>query len=540
MFVGGGRSCTPPHETRGSPWLHQLRPGLHAMFEGVYITDDKNNLCYEYLVFPHVPSFSAVAGTLKAKFSADHLALPSQLVEVNLDYLVARYGSPRVIIYLLCLTREFGRHVNPLFPFLFLDMLVDTMGEYFGLPLTTLKIDANNDTLTLLLHQMIANGVPNTTDLNTLRDLVSLKSFLSKILLTGNQLASAANAKSISSIANPRSSPFTASSDIKPERKVPWRSANVRYTNNEMFVDVVESLNVILTPKARSKRYSRTQNFDSAFYSSSGAALVLSNKLSVLSGSISGKLEFLSHISGVPELQIVFNSAANHLDSPQFHRCINLQAWHTSKALSFVPADGRSVLMNYAVDLDALPATTKSKMLGLLEFDYEAGLGLDSNEMELRIHTAKDQAVTKVDTVEIEVFAREPTNGILEPSEISGMKPVRVTDGDFRYKGSGSGVWTIQNLQTGSHPVLRLAIKSLRTEDDKAGPQKDLLQLDAEKSEPLRPVWFRVNFLYKGQVPSGLRVDSMKVVNSLGLGESVKPYKGVKYMTNCADYTIRC
>ncbi|KAJ8136514.1 hypothetical protein OY671_010273, partial [Metschnikowia pulcherrima] len=34
------------------------------MFEAVYIADSKNSLAFEYLVFQHVPSFSALTSTL--------------------------------------------------------------------------------------------------------------------------------------------------------------------------------------------------------------------------------------------------------------------------------------------------------------------------------------------------------------------------------------------------------------------------------------------------------------------------------------------
>ncbi|GEQ68192.1 hypothetical protein JCM33374_g1859 [Metschnikowia sp. JCM 33374] len=521
------------------------------MFEGVYIADSKNSLAYEYLVFPHVPTFSALSNTLASKFN-DHKTHPVQFVETSKEYFICSYSTGRLVIYLLCSRREIGDGFNPLAPFVFIDKMVETMVEYFGSPLTPAKITANNDTLTLLLHQMIADGLPHVTEFNNLKDIVSSKSFLSKIINTGNQLASAANNKSLASLAN---NGMPASNVEKST--VPWRRSNARYTNNEMFVDVTETVNVILRPKKIKKgsRLSQAQNFDSAFYSTSVSQS--GKRLVPLTGTISGKMDFLSRITGVPELQILLNSAKAYLDAPQFHRCIDLDVWRSSKALSFIPPDGRSTLLTYQVDLDSLSEKTQLGMLGVLEFDLQTELGIHKDEFELRITTSKHQSVPKIEQVHVEIFAFEPpTQGIDESSSldhseettngIDKMRAIRVTDGDFSYKGRGCGHWNIKNLQTGTQPVLRAAISTIKnTVDDnnhfqeKSDVSEDLIQNSEQPNPPVSPLWVKVGFSYKGQVPSGLKIDSLKLISSKGMGDSVKPFKGVKYITEAGEYSIR-
>ncbi|KAM9931165.1 hypothetical protein OXX80_009179 [Metschnikowia pulcherrima] len=519
------------------------------MFEAVYIADSKNSLAFEYLVFQHVPSFSALTSTLNTRFE-DHSKNPVQLVKTSQDYFICSHATGRLIIYLLCSSRELGDGFNPLYPFAFIGKLVETMDEYFGPPVTAPKLTANNDTLTLLLHQMIADGLPHVTEFNNLKDVVSSKSFLSKILHTGTQLASAANNKSLASLAN---NGIPAASTERSA--VPWRRANARYTNNEMFVDVTETVNVILRPKKakNGSRLSSAQNFDSAFYSTQ---TVQSNqRLVPITGTITGKIDFLSHITGVPELQILLNSANSYLETPQFHRCIDLDVWRQSKALSFIPPDGHSTLMTYQVDLDSLSEKTQLGMLGILEFDLQNGLGIQKDEFELRVTTSKHHSVPKIDRLQVEIFAYEPSSRDPDDSPheddflhngIDRMRSIRVTDGDFNYKGEGRGVWEMNNLQTGTQPTLRVAIQTANENSGDSqlaqGTEEAFENHVAERDtslHPISPLWLRVNFAYKGQVPSGLKIDSLKLVAAKGLGESVKPYKGVKYIAETGDYSIR-
>ena len=51
-----------------------------------------------------------------------------------------------------------------------------------------------------------------------------------------------------------------------------------------------------------------------------------------------------------------------------------------------------------------------------------------------------------------------------------------------------------------------------------------------------------LNFTIRGALLSGLKVDSLKIVGGKGLVESVKPYKGVKYLTRAGEGSVevRC
>lgn len=515
------------------------------MFEGIYIADSKDHLVFEYLAALHAPEFTALLATIRSK-QADSVLQNLQLVEINSNYFVCSHATHSLVIYVLCLELpESSTGYNPLVPFVFIERLVDVMHDYFGTPLAPTKITANSDTLTLLVHEMVVDGLSNITDSNKLRELVLLRSLLLKILRTSNQLATAATNKSLASLSK------VAAQGNAPveEMDIPWRKSNVKYTNNEMFLDVVETINVVLRPKRSRKKLENVAsvNFDSAFYSSVG--LLSGHKLVPVSGTISGKIDFLAHISGVPQLQILLNSAAAYIEAPQLHRCVNLDTWLNSHALSFIPPDGQSTLMTYQVDLDTLPQRTRTSMLGLLQFDCQQDLGVHQNEFEVRILSLKHQAVLRIESIVVQVFAYEPTAstdddelGSELDNKVSSIKALRVTDGDFRYKGKGVGEWTIKNLATGTQPVLRGTVRAeegdvSREQSMSPSNSEDLIEVDRKSA--LFPLYYKVTFSYKGNVPSGLKVDSLKLVAAKGMGDSVKPYKGVKYLTKTGDYNIR-
>lgn len=523
------------------------------MFESIFVTDASHALTYEYLVFPQAPAFSEVGAIVMAKLK-DVLTTLQHIhqIPLNLEYFICTYYTHSIVICLLCLNREKDNVTNPLFPNRFLQKLVRVGEDYFGAPLAPAKLSANSDTLTLLINEMIDSGLPHVTDTNNLKNLVLLKSLLSTIIKAGNQLASAATNKTLSSLSTGPISSISSESD-----EIPWRKTNVKYTNNEMFVDVVESVNAILRPtkKKNTLKLLSNSNFDSAFYSSS--TLPTSTKLTPVTRTITGSIEFISHISGVPQLQILFNSAVANMEAVMLHRCINYETWKSSRALSFIPPDGSSTLLDYTIDLDKLQGKTQASGLGALECDCDVGLGPQQNEFEFRIFSLQIQGVSKIEQIKITVYAYEPLvnedaieSPIVQTDEsgrnaISDIKSVRATDGDFIYKGEGIAEWNIKNLQSGDHCLLRGQIRVFNDQSlngQTLNSKEDLLEIEDNKTEatkPLIPTHFQVSYLYKGLVPSGLKVDSLKLVSAKGLGESVKPYKGVKYITRTGNFTVR-
>ena len=84
--------------------------------------------------------------------------------------------------------------------------------------------------LQLLEETLDSGGHPLTTSSNALRDIVLPPTFLHKVL----SVAGVSGLASTSATSHPFASP------------IPWRKAGVRYNNNEIFFDVVETLEAIV------------------------------------------------------------------------------------------------------------------------------------------------------------------------------------------------------------------------------------------------------------------------------------------------------
>lgn len=165
--------------------------------------------------------------------------------------------------------------------------------------------------------------------------------------------------------------------------QLPWRRANVRHTSNEIYVDIIESLSVLLAPSGRP----------------------LSPSGRPLSAFANGTIACTSKLSGVPDLQLTLScpggrSSIEHvMELPVFHPCVRLARWREKPGvLSFVPPDGRFVLAGYEVDLlplspsgrtassSAAAAATASATLHLpVSMEMLTGLGPAGADFEVHL-----------------------------------------------------------------------------------------------------------------------------------------------------------
>ncbi|EGW30284.1 uncharacterized protein SPAPADRAFT_63131 [Spathaspora passalidarum NRRL Y-27907] len=488
------------------------------MIEALYIADSTNTLVYEYSNSLTSPQFKTLLPKITAATSSTDIHQTNDIIPLNSKFHLLIHHESSLIFYVL---HQYSQDVNPLFPTIFVRRLIETIRDYFGDLKTPSKIEANNDTLTLLLYQMLDDTIPYYTDFNKLRDLVAYKSLLSKFLSSASSTASKATAALKDT---------TGISSAKEESDIPWRRSNVRHTNNEMYVDVIETVSVILKPIPKKVG---AQQFDSAFYSTTKAAAAQENYM--ISGTIDGEVNFVSRLTGVPLLQLIFNTlGVKDITFPSFHRCVNLDTWRERRGvLSFIPPDGKSTLMKYQIDLDS-QYTSNSQRMGLLKqstIDVDFICRENSNEFEIRLHFGMQ--VTKVESVTVEIVCQDPEDQI---------KLNRITHGDFGFKGNGKGEWNLRQLKSGISPVFHgSVISDLHKDGDKDQDDSEEKSESPEKPQAkyTKPSYIRVHYLHKGSVPSGLKVDNLKIISAKGLGDTVKPYKGVKYITKSGNYIIR-
>ena len=120
---------------------------------------------------------------------------------------------------------------------------------------------------------------------------------------------------------------------------VSWRSEGIRYRKNEVFLDVIESLNLLV--------------------SSTG---------NVLRSEILGAVKLKCYLSGMPELRLGLNDKAMfettgratrgkavEMEDVKFHQCVRLSRFENDRTISFIPPDGEFELMSYRLNTQVKP-----------------------------------------------------------------------------------------------------------------------------------------------------------------------------------------
>lgn len=205
--------------------------------------------------------------------------------------------------------------VDPLYAFAFMRAFIEILYEYFG-TVSAATLKDNFDVVYQLLEETLdSSGHPLTTSPNALRDIVLPPSLLTKLLaVAGANFTSTINAGS-----GPAASTFSS--------QVPWRKANLRYANNEIYFDIIEEIRGVVNKHG-----------------------------TTLSSNVWGKIESNSKLSGMPDCTLTF--ANTHvLTDTAFHPCVRLPKWMRDKSLSFIPPDGRFTLMEYRYAPTATPNT---------------------------------------------------------------------------------------------------------------------------------------------------------------------------------------
>ena len=265
---------------------------------------------------------------------------------------------------------------DPLAILEFLHRVADALTDFLGNPLLATKITSNYSTVAQLLAELCDAGTIATTEPNALRDLVDAPSTITK-LLSGVGLPSSgtpslgAPSSGISSLSS-----LNSRKAVEAGPAIPWRRQNVRHTSNELYVDIVETLHVTYAP--------------------SGLPL---------SALAYGSVAFTAKVSGVPDLLLRLSAPGGSatksgieglVQLPVFHPCVRLARWKERPGeLSFVPPDGKCVVMGYEVDLlgDVNWATAGSNLAQRLKntvdvpvnVDVRTGLGAQGADFEVRL-----------------------------------------------------------------------------------------------------------------------------------------------------------
>jgi AP-1 complex subunit mu len=210
------------------------------------------------------------------------------------------------------------QNTNPLVILSFLSSLVEVLTEYFK----ELNEESLRDNFVItyeLLDEVMDFGFPQSTDANILKEFICVTE--------RHQFKRAVVPQAMT-------------------QRVSWRKEGIVHKKNEVFLDVVERLNLLVTTSGQ-----------------------------VLRSEIDGVLKMRTFLSGMPELKLGLNDkilmdararAASgtgavsraksvEMEDIRFHQCVQLGRFENDRTISFIPPDGEFDLMSYRLNTQVRP-----------------------------------------------------------------------------------------------------------------------------------------------------------------------------------------
>lgn len=405
-------------------------------------------------------------------------------------------------LYLLALTK---RNSNAAQILLFLHRIVKVLTEYFK-RLNEESIKDNFVVMYELLDEMMDFGYPQTTDTQILKEYITQES---------------------------RALDVQVRPPVAVTNAVSWRSEGINHRKNEAFLDVVESVNMLV-----------------------------SNSGKVLSSEILGSVQMKCHLSGMPELRlglndrVIFDHQSNttgqtipssstntntttrssrgksiELEDIKFHQCVRLSRFENDRTISFIPPDGEFELMSYRLNTSTKP---------LIWVDCKVRNFSSSSRIEIQARVrAQFKAKSHADDVTIVIPV---------PDDADSPK-IKTSHGKARWRPELAAiVWSIKKFNGGKEISMtaELGLPSVRGDDGGAtsgeGSGSAGFYGGANASAPAalfgqnkRPI--SVKFKIPFFTTSGIQVRYLKIIEPKLQYQS---YPWVRYVTQSGnDYTIR-
>lgn len=405
-----------------------------------------------------------------------------------------RCGNRTLIFFVYCFYRFYTKavcpaEVSPLLVLEFLHRVHNIFVEYFGSPADESAIKDNFSTVYQLLEEMVDYGWPLTTEPNALKAMIRPPNLMSK-LLQGST---------------------SAVSDELPSgtiSNIPWRAANVYYSQNEIYMDIVEEVDAIIT--------------------AAGA---------VVARDVSGAIQCQSHLSGVPDLLLTFKDPSL-IDDCSFHPCVRYTRFEQDQVISFVPPDGNFELMRYRIN----PEQARNFCPPLYchaQWSYAAAAAAAETKHATGLEatarpTKTGRIVLQAGTTALSnlIFSQSHKGPLVVeevavtipfPKQTRSTSGFTVNMGNVIYDEAGKVArWTLGKMDASKKASLSCSFTMLADDDDEQGDSSSTPNLSIFWKVPLASV-------------SGLQVSGLSVTR-----ENYKPYKGVRNITKSGVFQVRC
>ncbi|CAH1775706.1 unnamed protein product [Owenia fusiformis] len=379
----------------------------------------------------------------------DEATLTPIIQHGNVTFCYIKYNN----LYLLTTTKK---NANVALSFSFLHKIVQVFCEYFK-ELEEESIRDNFVIIYELLDELMDFGYPQTTDSKILQEYITQESHQVEV-----------QARPPSTVTN----------------AVSWRSEGIKYRKNEVFLDVIESVNLLVSANGN-----------------------------VLRSEIVGAVKMRVYLSGMPELRLGLNdkvlfestgrgkTKAVELEDVKFHQCVRLSRFENDRTISFIPPDGEYDLMSYRLN-------THVKPLIWVESVIERHA---HSRVEYMIK-AKSQFKRRSTANNVEIIVPVPQD--------ADSPKFKTTVGSCKYSPElNAVVWSIKSFPGGKEFLMRahFGLPSVMSEDTEGKP----------------PIHVRFEIPYF--TVSGIQVRYLKIIEKSGY--QAMPW--VRYITQEGEYEIR-
>ncbi|KAM3350651.1 hypothetical protein ACQJBY_023009 [Aegilops geniculata] len=276
---------------------------------------------------------------------------------------------------------------------------------------------------------------------------------------------------------------------------VSWRSEGIRYKKNEVFLDVVESVNILVNSNGQIVRSDVVGALKMRTYLSLPELNVI---LFIGFYHNDHKTSYGRGIElGMPECKLGLNDKvlleaqgratkgkAIDLDDIKFHQCVRLARFENDRTISFIPPDGSFDLMTYRLN-------TQVKPLIWVEAQVEKH---SRSRIELMIK-ARSQFKERSTATNVEIEVPVPSDAT-NPN-------IRTSMGSAAYAPERDAmVWKVKSFPGGKEYMCRAEFS--------------LPSISAEEAVPEKKAPIRVKFEIPYFTVSGIQVRYLKIIEKSG------------------------
>jgi len=374
------------------------------------------------------------------------------LEEDGVSYVYVKHEN----VYLLAVT---NRNVNAAMVVLFLYRMVDVFKDYFG----ALEEESIRDNFVIvyeLMDEMMDFGYPQATEPKILQLYITQE---------GEKLD-------------------RSNKQLPPEltNAVYYRNENIKYKKNEVFLDVIESVNLLVNTNG-----------------------------TLLRSEIVGTIKMKCQLSGMPDLRLGLNDRvqfdrAGHstrgkaieMEDVSFHQCVKLSRFESDRTISFVPPDGEFELMKYRLNTQIKPLIW-----------IEAVIDKHKHSRVEYMIKARSQFKPRSVANKVEIIIPVPPD--------ADTPKFKTSIGSVKYKPEIDAiVWNIKQFPGGKEFLMRAHFGLPSIHDDE----------EPDKKPPIT-VKFEIPYF----TVSGIQVRYLKIIERSGY--AALPW--VRYLTTSGSYEVR-